>query len=398
MEITSMTRVSRWGALLLLVSVLSLPGAARAAESEDALPWIQVGPAIVHPYLSLKETYSDNVYYTEKNTTNDFITTILPSVTLSLPFRMHELSLGASAEFLRYAENTELNVTPYELFVLGDFTIGDRVQVKVGDTYRHAAESPLASPNRAGEMYDDNAAALSVKYAFVDVAQLQLDYTRTMLDYPESAYRTRDEDLVSVFLYYRVLPVTSAFIEYDFKNVAYDTSTENDNVAHNGHLGATWEISEFSKGTAKIGYQEKNYTDASLEDYGTWTASVDLLHQFTDAASARLLGKRDVNEGKDPGVRYYTTSGVYVDFTYRFLDRLAGQLEGSYGVDDYSDPPPDKSLVRKDTTARAGLGAKYSFNGWLDVSAGYAYLKRDSNYAKYDATVNSVNLAVTAHH
>jgi len=89
---------------------------------------------------------------------------------------------------------------------------------------------------------------------------------------------------------------------------------------------------------------------------------------------------------------------VYVDFTYRFLDRLAGQLEVSYGVDDFSDPPSGKSLVRKDTTARAGLGAKYSFNGWLDVSAGYAYLVRDSNYAKNDATANSVNLAVTAHH
>ena len=393
-----MMRVSRRGAVLLLVSALSLPGAARAAASEDTLPWIQVGPAIVHPSLALKETYSDNVYYTEKNTTNDFITTILPSVTLNLPFRMHELSLGASAEFLRYADNTDLNVSPYEVFVLGDFTIGDRVQVKVGDTYRHAAESPLESPNGSADMYNDNAAALSVKYAFVDVAQVQLDYTKSMLDYPESAYRTRDEDLVSVFLYYRVLPVTSAFLEYDFKNVAYDTSTENDNVVQNGHLGATWEISEFSKGTAKIGYQAKNYADASQEDYATWTASVDLLHQLSDAASARLLGQRAVNEGKDPGVRYYTTSGVYVDFTYRFLDRLAGQLEVSYGVDDFSDPPSGKSLVRKDTTARAGLGAKYSFNGWLDVSAGYAYLVRDSNYAKNDATANSVNLAVTAHH
>ena len=186
-------------------------------------------------------------------------------------------------------------------------------------------------------MYTANEAALSVKYAFVDVSQLQVAYARTTLDYDDSTYRTRDEDLVSVYLYYRFLPNTSAFLEYDFKSVAYE-SKGNDNDVQTGFIGTTWEITEFSKGTAKAGYLSKDYSDPASEDFTTWTASVDLQHRLSDAASVRLIGKRDVNEGKYPDVRYYTTTGMFVDFTYHFLDRLVGTVEGSYSQDDLFRP------------------------------------------------------------
>jgi hypothetical protein len=234
-----------------------------------------------------------------------------------------------------------------------------------------------------------------VKYAFVDVSQIQVAYARTSLDYDDSTYRTRDEDLVSVYLYYRFLPSTSAFLEYDFKSVAYE-SKSNDNDVQTGFVGTTWEITEFSKGTAKAGYLSKDYSDPASEDFTTWTASVDLQHRLSDAASMRLIGKRDVNEGKYADVRYYTTTGLFADFSYHFLDRLVGTLEGSYSQDTYSDPQPGETAVREDTTARAGARVDYSFNSWLECSVGYRYLKRDSNYNSDDATVNSVNLTVTA--
>lgn len=382
---------------LLVVPALLFPGSSLAAErADETLPYLQVGPVLVHPALTLKETYRDNVFFAPKNTEGDFITSIAPEITFKLPFRMHEVSLGASANFQLYLDQTTLNTSPYELFVLGDFSIGDRVRIKVGDTYQRNEESPLESPNGTSDDYTSNAAALSVSYAFVDVASLQLDYTRTSLDFLDSGFRTREEDFASLYLYYRVLPNTSAFLEYDFKNIAYDTTERNDNVVHSGLVGATWEISEYSRGTAKAGFLAKNYDDGALDDYSTWTASADLQHQLTEAASLRLLGKRDVNEGKQTGVRYYATTGIFANFDYRFLDRLTGTLECSYSRDSFSDAPTGNTLVRRDTTVRAGVGANYAFNSWLDLSLGYSYLNRDSNYDELSAVVNSVTLAVTA--
>jgi hypothetical protein len=395
----NMTRVVDRGITLLLAALVLAPGAAaRAEESQPDSPApLQAGPVLIRPSLSLKETYSDNVFYTAENTKGDFITSVMPDVKLILPFRLHEVSLGASAEIKRYAEYTSQNVTPYEVFGLGDFSIGDRLKLKVGDTYQHNEESPLDSPNGTSDVYNANAAAASLKYAFVDVAQVRLDYTRTTLDYVDSSYRSRAEDLVSAYLYYRVLPNTSAFLEYDFKNVGYDTSGDMDNNVQTGFVGANWEITEHSKGTAKAGYLAKNYADGSLEDFSTWAASLDLRHHFTDAASVGLLGKRDVNEGKESGMRYYTTTGLFADFTYRFLDRLSGVIEGSYAQEDFSDPEPASGVLRKDKTTHVGIGAKYSFNSWLDFALSYGYTNRDSNIADLDATINTITLRATAY-
>lgn len=383
---------------LLVASALFLPGLSRAQEAgEEILPYLQLGPVIVRPVLTLKETYRDNVYYTPDDITGDFITSVMPGVSLVLPVRMHELALGANAEIMKYAENSDLDVTPYQVFGRGSFLFGDRVSLKVGDTYQKHEESPLDSPNGTADVYTTNAAAISVAYAFVDVAHAQFDYTWTALDFVDSSYRTRDEGLVVVSLHYRVLPNTSAFLEYDFTNVVYDTAAQHDNDVQSGLVGATWEITEDSRGTAKAGFLAKNYADAAVEDYTTWTASADIRHRLTDAASVQVLGKRDVNEGKQINQRYFTTTGLFVDFTYRFLDRLTGTLEGSYAREVYSDPPSGAVAVREDTTARAGIGAKYSFNSWLDFSLGYSYLNRDSNYGAYSATVNAVTFAVTAY-
>jgi len=393
-----MIRFIRGGAVVLLVSALVAPVTSRAEESlQDVLPPLQVGPVLVHPSLAIKETYNDNVYYTAENTKSDFITSVFPDVTLKLPFRMHELTFGAGAEMRRYAKYTELDATPYQIFGLGDFSIGDRVKLKVGDTYVRGEETPLESPSGTSDMYTDNQLALSVKYAFVDVAQAQLDYTRTTLNYLDSTYRSRAEDLVSVFLYYRALPNTSAFLEYDFKNVGYDESGAKDNVVHTGFVGATWEITEYSKGTAKAGFLSKNFSDASLDDYSTWTASIDLQHHFSDAASMRLLGKRDVNEGKYDDTYYYTTTGVFADFTYLFLERLSGVIEGSYSADEYSNARNAEGVVREDKTAHVGIGAKYSFNSWLDFVLGFGLSNRNSNIANFDAAYNTVSLKVTAY-
>lgn len=385
-------------AFLFVAPALLLPGTVSAEElSEEVLPYLQIGPVIVRPGLALKETYTDNVNYSEKNAESDFITAIAPEVTLQLPFRMHEVRLGANAEFLRYADKTDLNVSPYRVFGIGDFSFGDRLTLKVGDTYRRIEESPLETASATQEVYTSNAAALSAKYAFVDVAQAQIDYTRLTLTFPDSDYQTRDEDLVSAFVYYRVLPNTSAFLEYDFKNIAYETAKKPDSHVQSGFVGATWEFSENSKGTAKAGLLAKEFSSGDYEDYTTWAASIDLRHRISDAASVQVLGERSVNEGKQSDVRYFTTTGVYVDFTYHFLDRLAGMLGGSYSEDLFSNRYAGADFLRQDKTVRASVGLKYSFNSWLDFSLGYHHLNRDSNYESLSAEVNSVTFTVAAY-
>jgi uncharacterized protein (PEP-CTERM system associated) len=140
----------------------------------------------------------------------------------------------------------------------------------------------------------------------------------------------------------------------------------------------------------------KNFDLSSQGSLKTWTASIDVNHEFSDYSSLRLVGKRVVNESSLLGTRFFITTGLYGEFTYRFLDRLAGVVKGSYAEDRYSDTVPGETAVRKDKTLLAGGGVRYFFRRWLRLDLDYNYRKRDSNIDIFDYTENSVILTLTS--
>ena len=380
-----------------LAAALLLAHPAFSPAQENLPPAIQLGAMEVHPYLMLTGTWNDNVYATADNEKSDFITTITPGLGLKLPFRAHQITLGAHAEFARYADFTELDTDSFQADALGEFNIGERLNLKVGDTFLRAYESLLESPTKSSDRYDANIASISAKYSFVDVTQLRLDYVLTTLDYRDDDARSRTEGRFSAYLYYRVLPKTSAFLEYDYTSEDYDEATSTlDSAANSGQIGAIWEISAISKGTAKVGFQAKKFDDAGIDDYSTWVASVEMTHALSDMVQLHLVGARLVNEAKYAGPSYYTTTGLTGELTVWFLDRLAGIVSASYGRNEFSDPIVGDSEVRKDDRYTAGLGARYNFNTWLSFEAEYTNINRDSNIDKYSATENALSLRVKA--
>lgn len=385
-------------AAAFLAAALLFANPVRSPAQETVPPAIQLGALEVHPSLMLTEAWKDNVYATADDEKSDFITTISPGLGLKLPFRAHLLTLGAHADIARYADFTDLDTDSFQAAALGEFNIGERVNLKIGDTFLRGYEALVDSPTGDNGRYDTNVASVSVKYAFVDVSQLRLDYSQTTLDYQaKTDARSRAEDQLSAYLYYRVLPNTSAFLEYDFKSVDYDKSTTTlDSDTHSGQLGATWELSAISKGTAKAGFQAKNFNDADTKDYSTWVASVELDHALNDLVHLRMIGARQVNEAKYAGPSYFTTTGLAGELTVWFLDRLAGFAKASINRAEFSDPIVGDTEVRKDNLFSAGLGARYNFNYWLSLEADYTFVNRDSNIGVYSLTENAVALRIKA--
>jgi hypothetical protein len=389
-----------FGTALSLALICSAPAVCLAEEyAQDAPPPLQVGPVIVAPSLALRETYTDNVFATATDTKSDWVLGIAPAVTVRFPFRMHELALDAGADIQTYANYTSENISPWNIAGRGSFLIGDRLSLKVSDNFQRLFETAYDSPTGKVEAYDSNAAAISVKYAFVDVAQAQLDYTHTTVRYDDAdqEYRSRDEGVFSAYLYYRVQPRTSTFLEYDYSNFSYlSTGSGSDSDVQSGSVGAIWEYMDKSKGTAKIGFASKNFKDASKKDFSTWTGSLEMRHEITELASVRLSAMRYFNEGKYQGTRYYTTTGALAEFSYKFLDRLVGLANAGYFVDEFSDPNPGDPVTREDKTTKAGVGARYSFKDWLECALRYTYTNRDSNIPHYSAKENAVTFEITA--
>ena len=68
----------------------------------------------------------------------------------------------------------------------------------------------------------------------------------------DMGYRDRTDLTWSGYGYWKFKPKTSAFVEYDFLNVRYDTSDMNDSREHNFYAGLKWDMTAKSKGRIKV--------------------------------------------------------------------------------------------------------------------------------------------------
>ena len=375
--------------ILFLLLVLCLPAPAFSAGN------LHFEALEIHPFVSVKETYDDNIFAVAKDTTRDWVNTITPGIKLVLPVRRHLFTAEYNAVINSYSSYSSENTTDHNAKVLADFKLGSLFGLTFSDTYTKGHEPRVSSTSGQIEKFEKNAASVTATYQLADRSKIQMDYTRTSWNFMLSEYRSRQEDLVSAYFYYRFMPKTSAFVEYDWKNIVYDEKVSGlDSRVHSGFLGLTWDMSASTRGTLKGGYLQKKFDAANKEEYGTWGASADISHAFSDDASLKIIAMRDVNESSAVGTRYFVTTGAFAEYTHKLTYKISAVARVSYGVDDYSDAIAPDTVARSDKTFLGGAGLKYQMRDWLEFALDYNYRDRSSNLPVNDLKQNTYSLTV----
>jgi len=371
-----------------LLSVFGIPGWA-AAEGN-----LHVGQLKIHPFFSLSDTVSDNIYSTADEKKSDSIMTYTPGLELELPFGRHKAEVQYSTVMSRHEKYSGEDTTDNNAKGLVDFRFGGGLGLGLSDSYTAGHEPRSSSASGFIEKFKHNVEAVSTSFT-ADRTKLQFDFGKGAWDYQTSSFRNRDETTFSGDLFYRFLPKTSAFIEYAHGNVAYDDpSLGLDSNADTESVGLTWEITAKSKGTIKAGFQQKKFESSSQENFKGWVSSIDLHHDFSKYIGLTLTGQRTVNEASVPGTSYLVTTGAFAELSYTFIRKLALLARGSYGVDDFSNPIPPDTITRKDQTSLGGLGINYTMRDWLTFGFDYNSRTRRSNFPANDYKENSYVISV----
>jgi hypothetical protein len=223
---------------------------------------------------------------------------------------------------------------------------------------------------------------VTAAYQLANRSKVQLDYSQTTWNFMTSDFRDRDEGIMAGYIYYRFLPKTSAFIEYERKAVDFTEAATPplDNSMGSLLLGLTWEMDGRSRGTVKFGRTSKDFESPAVKDFSVWSWSIDLGHKFSERTSLTVTGKREVNETNAFGTAYFITTGAYGELSHGFMSKMALLVRGSYGTDRYSvSYGPPEPVVREDKTRMAGTGLRYTMKDWLEFGADYNGRNRDSN-------------------
>lgn len=375
--------------LLFLSAIATI---ATVCLSTDAFA-IRLGLFEIHPFLTLTERYTDNVFNTSADERPDFSTVITPGVQVIFPRvkKKYHLDIVYQADIEIFNKYTSENATNHKALGKFEINLPSGIGINLSEEFVRNHDSRGVNIGEELAFYKYSLASASIAYKLSDRFKIQADYTNFIVKYEadRNSFMDRADNTLAGYVYYRVMPKTSAFIEYEYVLIDFDES-DFDGDEHHIFGGVTWEVTEKTKGTIKGGYGIKNFKDPSLEKFRGYLMEANIDYNITTRHSLKLKATRETNETNVYGTDFFVTTGFSLEYFHRFTGKITGRSNISYGVDSYHG-----LYERQDDTWKFGLGFTYSIQKWLITEAGYQYTNRTSNFDYLGYKNNLFNIRVT---
>lgn len=448
--------------LVLVMQLLMLPltaGAEEVATSEgvsevivtnapeSSTPWSVYVPAplivtdwskevveartgYLHPFITVTEYYTDNLFNTDINKEDEFYAVISPGIWAALPaskqpfLRLSTLNTAPGGlDASRLGTETDRRFQSYALYRAdirehSRFPEENRVDQRGEVLLRHNFRGGLSlqlddiyeinqdpystgiSQGRQLDQFQSNLLHLQIDYSVGPRLTLRGDYSRYLLDYDEvrNAFRERDDDAFSAYLFYRMLPKTSVYLLYEHIEIDYDWDILADSTEHHYYTGLQWDMTAKSRGRFMLGYGEKDFAADAGSNQNDLLGEIQLDHRFTPKTSVYLRATRKTNESDIPGVKNILTHRAQFGFSQRLTARLRATIDLFYLRDSYRGELIIDNLSgeRVDDYYGAGLALGYAPLRWLNLTLGYRFSERGSNFSRFDYQNNTVFLTLAA--
>jgi hypothetical protein len=387
------------------------------------------GTGYVHPYLSVGEVYTDNFYNTKDNKEEEWTTVVTPGIWgafPALPRRPEQITTLNTAPggmpLTRFRQNTGRRFQSYgaysadfqhnknfsddeETTQRGEGMIDVNLRGGLGfnlagiysntyDPFSTGANQSTQSDNYTSWTLDslttyDIGPKTDVRF---DLGYYSLEY-----DKDRNHYRDRDDIKAGAALAYKISPKTRIFGQFEYIDINYDQSTQPDSEEYHYFAGMTWDLTGKSTGMVKAGYSDKKYKD-DFDNNGEFVGELQLKYQFSPKTALNLTGTRQFNESDLVGTGDRITDFIGLTMTQQMTAKTSLKLNASYLNDDYQQKVTvgANTDYRNDDYYQLGIGAGWSAMTWLNLSVGYNYNDRNSNFDRYDYSSNSVYANATA--
>ncbi|ORJ55870.1 outer membrane beta-barrel protein [Geothermobacter hydrogeniphilus] len=395
-----------------------LPSPPIAGQVQTAGEIFGAESGYLHPYLAVGEVYTDNFFNTPGNKEEEFTTVVTPGLWLAFPgmktrpeklatlntaaggmpltrFRQnsgHRLQgyAGYSADFYKNKNFTDQENTTQRGEGMIDVNLRGGLGLNLAAVYENTQDpySTGASNSRLVDKY--------TSYLFDGIASYEVGPRLTLranlgyysLDYDadRNAFRDRDDFKAGAAVSYRVLPKTRVFVQYEYVDVDYDQGIQDDSVENRYFLGLHWDVTGKTQGMIKGGYEQKDFKQSGISDEDNFIAEVQLTHQFTPKSKLSLSGTRQTNESDIAGISNRLTYLGAAVYTQQLTAKTSLKIDFSYNRDEYQDLLTfgGKTDFRDDDYFRIGAGIGWSALRWMNLSLGYNYGNRDSNFDRFD--------------
>lgn len=304
-------------------------------------------------------------------------------------------------DFRQYNDNDDLNFNAHDFKASADLRHNQRLSSKFSANYYTGIEVPGATDQLTAnltEFTDYDFLGLTALGAYgtrKSTGQVVVTYAHNQRRFEknEQEYRDSDENVLTARFFYRRNDVSRFLVETSYSDLDYKNPElrGNDGTDIVSLLfGMEWDIGTATRGLAKIGYQDRTFSEDRFDSRSDLAYSLDLRWapyestEVTAGASRKVAAAAQVDVGDL--LRNEFTTGI----NYKLSDRTKLNADFRYMVDDVIDG-------RRDKRQRFGLGGEYFFRSWMKMQAQYIYEERESDVAafEFDTTIIQVNLVMT---
>jgi hypothetical protein len=378
----------------------------RARPAYDAVG-IRAGAFMIYPQASVAETYDDNIYATETNTKDDFITELSSAVNVYSNWSRHALNMTAGVSQLIYEDHTGENRLDWNVGVDGRIDVTRDTQISGALTYAqlHEDRGDPSAPTSASEptpytlltgttafkqRFNRMTAELSGDVNVYDYDDI-LSTTNVVID-QDFRDRTQYDEILK--LGYDVSPDTNVYMQGQLNQRTYDKAAVPPAVIRDSDgyavvVGSDFRLSNLAQGGFYVGYQEQSYDDPTLSKIGGMSYGANMAWFLTPLTTVTFNADAMIEETTTSGASGYYAQSVGVRIDHELLRNVLLNGRVSYENDDY------EGVSQTDDTVRAGLGVDYLLNRNFSLGLGYDYTDRSSNVTGEDFTRNKVSLTLT---
>ncbi|MDD6152440.1 MAG: outer membrane beta-barrel protein [Elusimicrobia bacterium] len=343
-------------------------------------------------------SYDDNIYLTDGNEKDSFISSTKAGVNYKNPIAGTGLELNATAlgGYDAYTEDNGKN---------GFWNAYANLDVKnetfnIGDSFLYTSDQANSELTERAKRLNNNV-YLSAKTSTDKMFGLGLtvnDSYDYYLDNPWKYDLTRNRVNAGVQAFYNISAKTSAFVEYVYTNISYRDNTDNDSNGNTIGVGVEGKLAPKLSGVAKLNYVMRDYS-TDLAGYNSYEDMlgyyVALEWNATAKDTVRLSGERRFEESTYENNRYFADTLISLYGGHKLTDKFTAGLTLAYENMDYNHVNRAGTKRTDDLfTVRPQLD--YQFQEWLSAGVWYQWRTRNSNTHGNDYDSNKGGVFVKA--
>ncbi|MFC3607942.1 outer membrane beta-barrel protein [Stutzerimonas tarimensis] len=349
------------------------------------------------PSLLVRQSYDDNFRGLRENVQSSWVTGISPTLRLSAEDRNSAYLLQYSAVHDIFHSYSEATNTDHFLDFksIMEFTARHRLDWGLG--YHRVEETVETETATENDKYSRSLANATYTFGAPSARnQLRFGTHFEARRYHNSgninAQQERDSLELSGGWYHRLGARTRTILELRHTDHDYQQAGSfRDSTDLAALTGLEWEATARTSGSARFGYERKDFDSNNLRDYSNPRWEVGVIWEPRSYSVFSLDTRQSFVEG-DQGATTIHDWTTIAGWRHDWTSRISSNLDYRFSDRDY------RGIDRDDELTSYGLGLTYSPDRWIDLTLGYRRSHNDSTVRlesyKRNIYVLSVNVSL----